>query len=57
MVLEWHEREHEEDNAMAENHPWALEVLSHPGHEGPSQTIRVLGLYVLPMILVIMMMY
>jgi hypothetical protein len=21
MVLEWREREHEEDNAMAENHP------------------------------------
>jgi hypothetical protein len=54
-VLEWCEREHEEDNGRKSStyHSyveifWALEILSHPRHEGPSQTIRVPGPYVGP---------
>jgi hypothetical protein len=31
MVLEWHEREHEENNAMAENHPPTIASLRDCG--------------------------
>jgi hypothetical protein len=31
MVLEWREREHEEDNAMAENHPPTIAALRDCG--------------------------
>jgi hypothetical protein len=31
MVLEWHEGEHEEDNAMAENHPPTIASLRDCG--------------------------
>jgi len=31
MVPEWHEREHEEDNAMAENHPPTIVALRDCG--------------------------
>jgi hypothetical protein len=31
MVLEWREREHEEDNAMAENHPPTIASLRDCG--------------------------
>ena len=31
MVLEWHEREHEEDNAMVENHPPTIAALRYCG--------------------------
>jgi hypothetical protein len=31
MVLEWREREHEEDNAIAENHPATIAALRDCG--------------------------
>jgi hypothetical protein len=31
MVLEWHEREHEEDNTIAENHPPTISALGDCG--------------------------
>jgi hypothetical protein len=52
MVLEWREREHEEDNANAENHPptiaalkrlWSLKIFPYPGHESPSSITGVLS--------------
>jgi hypothetical protein len=57
MVLEWREREHEEENAMDENNPPTIASLRDcgllkyfriPEHEGPSQTFRVPGPYVGP---------
>jgi hypothetical protein len=43
MVLEWREREHEEDNAMAENHPPTIASLRDCGL---LKYFRILGMRV-----------
>jgi hypothetical protein len=57
MVLEWHEREHEEDNAMVKNHPPTISALRDYGllkyfhilgMRPQVRTIRVPGAYVGP---------
>jgi hypothetical protein len=41
MVLEWHEREHEEENAMVKNHPPTIASLRDYGF---LKYFRILGM-------------